>query len=196
MEKLFFYDTETTGVDLAKHAIHQISGSIRIEGVIKEEFDIKIRPSEKTVIDPEALAISGLVPSDMHAPGRLPLFAAYTKIIQMMEKYVDRCNPTDKLHLVGFNNRGFDDNFFRKFFLENDDKYFGSWFWSDTQDALVYASRYLMHQRETMPKFRQMDVARILGIPVDESKLHDAKYDTEILIQIYDKVTKPYLIYD
>lgn len=32
-------------------------------------------------------------------------------------------------------------------------------------------------------------VAKYLGIEVDESKLHDAEYDVNLLIQIYKKVT-------
>ena len=37
--KLLFFDLETTGTDYRKHAIHQISGEIVIDGEIKERFN-------------------------------------------------------------------------------------------------------------------------------------------------------------
>lgn len=35
MEKLFFYDLETTGVKYWQNGVHQISGAIVIDGEIK-----------------------------------------------------------------------------------------------------------------------------------------------------------------
>ena len=37
--KLFFFDLETTGLDNQKHAIHQISGKIIIDGIEKTKFN-------------------------------------------------------------------------------------------------------------------------------------------------------------
>lgn len=39
MEKLFFFDLETTGVKYWKNGIHQISGAIVIDGEVKERFN-------------------------------------------------------------------------------------------------------------------------------------------------------------
>lgn len=43
-----------------------------------------------------------------------------------------------------------------------------------------------------MKDFKQGTVAKALGIEVDDSKLHDAKYDIDICHAIYDKVCGEY----
>jgi DNA polymerase-3 subunit epsilon len=41
-----------------------------------------------------------------------------------------------------------------------------------------------------MANFQLKTVAAFLGIEVDESRLHDAEYDIDLTMQIYDIVTK------
>lgn len=183
MEKLFFYDLETTGVMHWKNGIHQIAGKIVIDGVIKESFDFKVAPNPAAIITPETLEVGGVTLEQIQTYP--PMKEIYGKLIKMLSKYVDRYSKFDKFHLVGYNNRGFDDNFFRAFFVQNFDNYFGSWFWSDSIDALVLASQKLKHVRSTMENFKQFTVARQFGMEVDESKLHDAQYDIELLMFIY-----------
>jgi len=66
---------------------------------------------------------------------------------------VDKFDKKDKLHLAGYNIGGFDIPFLRTFFLQNNDKYFGSWFWSDSLDVMVLASLYLKNKRSGMLNF-------------------------------------------
>ena len=108
----------------------------------------------------------------------------------MLSKYVDKFDKKDKFFLVGYNNASFDNSFFRAFFVQNNDNYFGSWFWSNSLDAMVLASNFLINERNNMIDFKQSTVAKYLGIEVDETKLHDAEYDVNLMIQIFKKVTK------
>lgn len=114
----------------------------------------------------------------------------YLAIIKMIAKYVDRFNKKDKFFLLGYNNCSFDNAFFRAFFVQNMDNYFGSYFWSSPIDAMVLAAQKLINERHLMIDFKQSTVARYLGIEVDETKLHDAEYDVNLMIQIYKKVTR------
>ena len=91
----------------------------------------------------------------------------------------------DKFFLVGFNNAGFDNPFFRQWFEENGDKYFGSWFWANSLDVFILATEFLLDQRQSMKDFKLMTVARQLGMEIDESKLHDAVYDIELTRSVY-----------
>lgn len=53
--------------------------------------------------------------------------------------------------------------------LQNGDKYFGSWFWSNSIDVMVLATPYLAAKRTEMENFKQGTVAKALGIQVDDS---------------------------
>lgn len=186
MVKVFF-DVETTGVNPKLHCIHQIAGLIEVDGEIVEQFDIKARPHPKAKIEPEALKICGVTEAQlMKYP---PFETAYKKLILILSKYIDKFDTKDKAHLVGFNNRFFDDVFLRVFFELNNDLYIGSWFYTDSLDCIVLASQYLLERRANMPNFKQMSVAKELGIVVDKAKLHDAFYDVQLTRQIYRLVT-------
>lgn len=185
-EKLLIFDVETTGVLYYRHAIHQLSGSIYIDGVFKESFDFRIRPHEKADIDDKALEISGVDRATVMAyPHRTIQFNTF---IAVLKKYIDPYNPEDKLFLAGFKNAYFDDEFLRQFFTLENDESWGCYFWQNSIDVSVLASHYLMPDRHRMPSFKQKRVALWLGIPVDESKLHDGMYDLELAYQIYLKV--------
>ena len=186
MSKLFFYDLETTGTRYWKNGIHQISGAIMIDGEIKEKFNFKVKPHEKALIEDEALAVGGVTREIVEKYP--PMREIYNTIIKMLSKYVDKYNKADKFYLVGYNNASFDNQFFRAFFTQNNDMYFGSWFWADTHDVMVFASNYLRMKRTQMVDFKLKSVAKAVGIEVDEEKLHDAAYDIDLTMQIYDRV--------
>lgn len=188
MAKLFFYDTETTGTKFWKNGIHQISGCIEIDGKVKEYFDFKTCPNPACLIEDEALAVSNVTRSELLLYPSMQ--ETYKLITDMLSKYVNKFDKADKFFLVGYNNAAFDNPFFRAFFVQNNDNYFGSWFWSSPIDVFVLASYYLMQHRHLMENFQQGTVAKTLGIEVDPDRLHDAVYDVEILRQIYEKVTK------
>lgn len=186
--KLFFFDLETTGTNPAKNGIHQISGEIVIHGEVKESFDFKVQPNPLCQIEDEALAVAGVTKDQIL---RYPVMAeVYKQLTSMLGKYVDKFNKTDKFFLVGFNNASFDNQFFRGFFLQNKDNYFGSWFWSNSFDAMVLATPFLANKRHEMENFKLSTVAATLGITVEEEKLHDASYDIYLTKSIFNIVTK------
>ncbi len=186
--KLLFFDLETTGTYPGKHGIHQMSGMIVIDGEIKEKFDFKVRSNPQAEILDEALEVAGVTREQILAYP--PMGEVYHQFVNgILAKYVDRYNKTDKFFLVGYNNASFDNQFLRGFFLQNGDKYFGSWFWANCMDVMVLATPYLAAKRAEMKDFKQGTVAKALGIPVEDEKLHDALYDIEICKAIFDIVT-------
>lgn len=189
MAKLLFFDLETTGTMYWKNGIHQLSGFVEIDGDVKEEFDIKMQPNPNAIIEPEALKVAGI--STETIASYQTMKDAYNQFIGILSKYVDRYNKADKFHLVGYNNRGFDDPFLRAWFVQNGDPYFGSWFYADSIDVMVLASAHLLNSRAGMIDFKLMTVARELGIEVDESRLHDALYDVYLTREIYLSIMKP-----
>ncbi len=63
MQKLFFFDLETTGLNPVKCAIHQIAGKVIVDGEVKEDFNIHCRPFAGALVDDYALEVAGLVGS-------------------------------------------------------------------------------------------------------------------------------------
>lgn len=185
--KVLFFDLETTGTLVSRHGIHQISGMVVIDGVIREKFNLHVRPNPKAEIVQEALDIVGVTKEKiMEYP---PMEEIYRQFVDMLSKYVDKYDRQDKFFLAGYNNASFDNQFLRAWFIQNGDKYFGSWFWSNSIDVMVLATPYLAARRAEMENFKQGTVARSLGIDVDPNRLHDALYDIEICKAIYDIVS-------
>lgn len=181
--KLLYFDVETGGLDFKKNCIHQLSGIIEIGGVEKQRFNYRIAPHPSGIMEDEALAISHTTRADLATfPSQQVVFK---ELCTILGQYVDKFNKYDKFHLVGYNSASFDNPFLRAFFKQCGDDYFGSWFWSVPIDVMVLAGQYLLNERNGMPNFKQSTVAKHFGIEIDETRLHDAVYDVEVLIQIY-----------
>lgn len=186
MIKIFF-DVETTGTNHMKHSIIQLAGIVEVNGQVVEEFDYKVKPHPKALIDDAAMAVNGkTVDEIMQYPEMKVVHKEFTK---MLGRFVDKYEKADKMWLIGFNNRAFDDIFLRTFFELCGDNYIGSWFWVDTIDTLCLASQYLLNRRSQMPSFKLKRVAMELGIQVNKEDLHDALNDVRLTRQIYRIVT-------
>lgn len=187
MEKIFFYDLETTGRDYRTCAIHQLSAIIRINGTVVKKINIKMRPFDGAVIEPEALKVANVTEEEIMA---YPYSQeeGYKILIDTITQYVSKFDKVDKLHLSGYNIMGFDNEFLRTFWKLNNDKYFGSFFWSDSIDVMSEASSFLRMYRSAFPNFKLKTVAKMLKFEIDETKLHDAMYDVELTMMIFDRI--------
>ena len=183
--KLFFFDVETTGLDYTKHGIHQLSGCIDIDGKLQEYFDFRMSPAPEDEIEDDALNACNVTREQIFSYP--PAIEAKNSLQKILEKYCNKYDPKDKYFIVGFNNRKFDDDYLRAFYTKMEDKYFGSMFQQNTIDAMILASEALKLERTSMKKFRLSDVATQFGIIIDESKLHDARYDIYLTRKVYYK---------
>jgi DNA polymerase-3 subunit epsilon len=181
--KLFLFDIETTGVKYWKNGIYQISGMIIIDDEIKEEFNFKVQPYKDAIIEDEALKVGNVTKEQIQ--NYKPFREVYNELTLMLSKYVDRFDKKDKFFLVGYNNASFDNQFLRAFFTQNNDNYFGSYFWANSIDVMVLASNKLKNEREKLENFQLKTVAKYLGIEIDETRLHDANYDILLTYRIY-----------
>ena len=189
MNKLFYFDLETTGLSFTKCAIHQLSAIIEIDGEVKEIIDLRIKPFEGAIIDSKALDIANITTEQINAYDNER--TAYNDLTYILSKYIDKYDKKDKFFLVGYNNASFDNNFLRQFFGRNNDKYFGSWFWSGSLDVFILSAQALKNQRQTMPNFKLSTVfEKVTNKKVNESELHDALYDVRLTHGIYKELTK------
>jgi DNA polymerase-3 subunit epsilon len=183
-----FYDLETTGTDPRKHSIIQLGGVLEIDGKVLEVIDFKMRPHPKAIIDAGALRVNNRTEEEILAYPDLQ--TAQKQFTAWLSKYIDRFDKESKIHLVGYNNRGFDDVFLRAWFDLCKDTYFGSWFWPDSLDVLVLASEYLLDRRSSMESFKLNRVASEIGLVFDKEDLHDAVADATLTRDVYNIVTE------
>lgn len=182
-----YYDLETTGTDVRKHSIHQLALIVEVDGEVVETVEIRTAPHPKAQIDPKALKTSKVTEEQIRA--YQPMEQAYRQFLQLFRKYVDPYDKTSRAHLVGYNNRRFDDDFLFAWMQQNGCEAPQVWFWTDTLDVLVLASQYLLDRRDGMQSFRLRRVALTLGLDMEDEDLHDATYDVRLTRQIYRIVT-------
>ena len=110
----------------------------------------------------------------------------FNDLTDELSKHIDKYNPRDKFVLLGYN-VGFDAQFLRNFWLKNQDKYFGSWFYYPPLDVMALAFDYILKNkdRSKMKDFKLMTVAKELGLDVDLEQAHGAMYDINLTRDIY-----------
>ena len=185
--KQVFLDLETTGLSTHKNGIWQIAATFYFENKLMSEFEstLRIFPGQQWDIECASM-FSEEYNNQESSPEPDKVFADFTS---WLKTYIDPFNKADKALLYGYN-IGFDEKFLRQFFRNNNNKFFGSWFWTPSIDVMTLAAEHLKEARDKMPNFKQGTVARTLGIEVDEAKLHNALYDIQLTKNIYDIIRK------
>ena len=193
--KYLYYDLETSGLDPRNNCILSMAVTYVDTNNGKEESAIwYFSPHPLAKIDDEALKANRLSRADiMLYPNWKESFHDFKLWIDSL---INRFDRKDKAHLVGFNNRKFDDQFLRKLFELAEDKFYGSYLWSDSIDVSVLASQIMGGMRKDMPNFKLMTVAEYLGIKVDKDRLHEASYDVELTKECHEILLKQILNYE
>jgi DNA polymerase-3 subunit epsilon len=188
--KCLYLDVETTGRDPRVHGIHQIA-TIMVTPYLTKTFSMRVQPRAGCEIEDNALKVSGTNREDLATfPTLEEVCGRFRFLLANLCNQYDR---EDKFYLIGFNNRQFDNEFFRQFWCDGggDEREYGSLIWANTLDVYVLATQALISRRHAMKDFKLVSVAREFGIDVDESRLHDALYDVELTKSIYEAITVP-----
>jgi DNA polymerase-3 subunit epsilon len=182
--KTIFFDVETSGVDDKTNGILQLAGMVVFDENVIEDFNYVMKPFPGQIIEDGALEANKITRSQIE--GFADPFDCHLQFTKMLNKYVDRFDRSDKITLVGYNSR-FDDGFLREWFKKCHDKYYGSYFfWPAIDVSNMVAVKY-RKVRSQFKDFKLMTVAKKLKIEIDESKAHDAEYDTLITKAVYEK---------
>lgn len=171
IRKVLYFDVETTGLDAKLNDIVQLSGIIEVNGVIKEQFNLRMQPFNWDNISQEALNVTGLRIEDLQ--GYISPKVRFRDLIDLMSKYVDRYDKNDKFYAAGYNVQ-FDIGFLREFFIKNGDPYFGSWFSGRVIDPLYLCSYFDLMGKFSLPNYKLATVCEHLGIKI---QAHDALSD-------------------
>jgi DNA polymerase III epsilon subunit-like protein len=125
MNKIFYFDVETTGLDAKKNDIIQLAYIIEIDDKIMEDGNIEMQPFNYATVETKALEVSHRTVEMIKAYQEPRL--AYKQLSKTFDKYIDKYNKKDKFIPAGYN-VNFDLQFLREFWFKNNDKYFGSYF--------------------------------------------------------------------
>lgn len=207
MAVILFFDLETTGIDPEKCGIHQISGSFVVNGKIVESFNYHVKPKAGCECSEKAMEMAGHTYEEMMASDEYePMDVVFNKVYDRILEYCGGRNAkgyvdwNKKIYVGGYNIHKFDCPFMRQWFIDNgkvvndpktgEDRCEWGYLVCGEIDVMLILEPVLMRVRSRMKNVKQYSVAAALGIPVDESRLHEAGYDIELCFAIYKTVVE------
>nr|DAS49962.1 MAG TPA: DNA polymerase III subunit alpha [Caudoviricetes sp.] len=174
MNKIIFIDTETGGVNPEKAALIQLSGIIRIDKKDVEKFNFYIKPFENSEVTEKALEIQGRTLEELKTDKYVEEKEVYKQFINLLDKYIDKYDRTDKFIVAGYNVR-FDVDILKAFFQRHGNNFLFSYLDSSMLDPL-YSIR-LLQIAEVLPVLENNKLetwCKHFGI---ELKAHDSLED-------------------
>lgn len=174
MNKIIFIDTETGGVNPEKVALIQLSGIIRIDKKDVEKFNFYIKPFENSEVTEKALEVQGRTLEELKTDKYVEEKEVYKQFINLLDKYIDKYDRTDKFIVAGYNVR-FDVDILKAFFQRHGNNFLFSYLDSSMLDPL-YSIR-LLQIAEVLPVLENNKLetwCKHFGI---ELKAHDSLED-------------------
>ena len=141
MKKIIFIDTETGGVNTEKSALIQLSGIIRVNKKDVETFNFFIKPFENSEVNEKALEVQGRTLEELKTEKYVEEKEVYKQFVNLLDKYVDKYDKTDKFIVAGYNVR-FDVDMLKAFFQRHGNNFLFSYLDSSMLDPL-YSIRLL-----------------------------------------------------
>lgn len=185
MNKIIFIDTETGGVNPEKAALIQLSGIIRIDKKDVEKFNFYIKPFENSEVTEKALEVQGRTLKELKTDKYVEEKEVYKQFINLLDKYIDKYDRTDKFIVAGYNVR-FDVDILKAFFQRHGNNFLFSYLDSSMLDPL-YSIR-LLQIAEVLPVLENNKLetwCKHFGI---ELKAHDSLEDIEATKKLIGKL--------
>ena len=185
MNKIIFIDTETGGVNPEKAALIQLSGIIRIDKKDVEKFNFYIKPFENSEVSEKALEVQRRTLEELKTDKYVEEKEVYKEFINLLDKYIDKYDKTDKFIVAGYNVR-FDVDILKAFFQRHGNNFLFSYLDSSMLDPL-YSIR-LLQIAEILPILENNKLetwCKHFGI---ELKAHDSLEDIEATKKLIGKL--------
>ena len=185
MNKIIFIDTETGGVNPEKAALIQLSGIIRIDKKDVEKFNFYIKPFENSEVNEKALEVQGRTLDELKAEKYIEEKEVYKQFINLLDKYIDKYDKTDKFIVAGYNVR-FDVDILKALFQRHGNNFLFSYLDSSMLDPL-YSIR-LLQIAGILPVLENNKLetwCKHFGI---ELKAHDSLEDIEATKKLIGKL--------
>ena len=185
MNKIIFIDTETGGVNPEKAALIQLSGIIRIDKKDVEKFNFYIKPFENSEVTEKALEVQGRTLEELKTDKYVEEKEVYKQFINLLDKYIDKYDRTDKFIVAGYNVR-FDVDILKAFFQRHGNNFLFSYLDSSMLDPL-YSIR-LLQIAEVLPVLENNKLETWCKHFGMELKAHDSLEDIEATKKLIGKL--------
>lgn len=184
MKKILWNDLETGGVDPKTNAVLQIAAVIEIDGKIVDQFESKVQPYGKKIVEPKALEVTGFTMEQIGLFPPAPV--VYQNFRTFLGKYGQAGNKSERYIMAGYNNQ-FDCDFLSQWFTDLSGGPYAYW------DFLQFSPL------DVLPTLRAMRLAGIFDTPDTkletmckhfgiEIKAHDALSDVLACRELTKKV--------
>lgn len=178
--KFFWCDLETTGVDPAKNAVIQCACLIEINGQVVEEIDFNLQPHVGAIVEQGALDVNGYTIEDLR--NFPPAADGLIYLKEKLARYVNKYNWQDKFVWAGYW-ANFDVSFMRQLFLLNNDKYFGSWFYTASLDVASIVAENIFKKNLQLRRYKLAAVCERVGVLLSDA--HNAYADIKATRALY-----------
>jgi len=169
--KLFYVDTETSGLSFYKNGVVQTAAIIEIDRKVVQEVNLYSNLFPNDEIHPKALECNGLTVKQIRSFPSPE--TTYNELLGILGNYVDKYDKDDKFIAVG-QGIDYDMGMLKAFFSKNDDKFFGSWFHNYTIDLKQIAAVLKYLEMFPVANLKLETMATYLGIKYDA---HEALAD-------------------
>lgn len=186
MKKLFI-DFETTGANPLLHSPHSFAG-VLIDGKKRESIKLDFKPYVGAPIEQSALDICKITKDDLI--NRITHNQAFSSFQTWLNERVDKFNKSDKIRLYGYNILKFDIEVLRGWFNRNETPYFGAYFHQMAIDVLPMVVNYVDETGIKVDNFKLTTIAKAFDLDFREQDAHDALFDVNLTIQIYEHIRK------
>lgn len=179
--KVFYLDTETTGISAEKYEIIQLAGIVEVNNVVEKEFSFDIKAQHPDVYEQKALDTHGIGLEKLQLGFEHP--EVHSALTKLLEKYVDRYDKFDKFFPAGYNVR-FDVDHLREFFRRNKDDFYGSWFNWNLIDGLSMVNQLVWLGKLSLPNYQLGTVCEHFEVSLkDKHKALEDIRATRLLIR-------------
>lgn len=182
MGKIFWFDTETTGLNPQRNCLVQLAYLIEIDGEIKDEGNLLSSPFPTSVIDKKALDIHGRTEEEIKAyPSPLNI---HKDLCDTLSTYINKYDKTDKFIPAGYFTH-FDTDMLRSFFKNCGDNYYGSWFASVSLDVSSFVAHEIVKNGLKFENHKLETICRHFKIDL---QAHDALSDIKATRELFLKL--------
>ncbi len=181
--KILYFDLETTGLNHDTCGITELAAIVIEDGEEIDSFLGFINPytqksDSEVEISTDALEVTGKTVEDFKSYSDSN--EVFLEFRSFLEKHINKFEPSDKFTLSGYN-VAFDINFLKVWFIDNSEKWYGSYFTHKEIDIYALVKHFKALKLLSLQNEKLGTVCEHYNIPLDAHKAIDDIRATRIL---------------